>query len=196
VDLRGAFALPQDVTRPDLERGDASFDVRHRVTALGVWRVPAFGKPKVFEGWRLALVTELQAGQPFTVNTVLDRNQDGNLTDRLDSIAGIAADEGSVRRLRLAPGTSALGLVAPRTKAGRVGRNTFRAAGLATVDAALARDVELGRARLELRLEGFNLFNRTHFGVPVRALESPGFGTSYDLEVDPRSFRLGVKLHF
>ena len=31
----------------------------------------------------------VDAGQPFTVNSIFDVNQDGNLTDRLDSTTGL-----------------------------------------------------------------------------------------------------------
>ena len=50
-------------------------------------------------------------------------------------------------------------------------RNSFRAPGIETVDVALNKDFRFGdRHRLEFRTEVFNLFNRTHFGIPIHQL--------------------------
>lgn len=51
----------------------------------------------------------------------------------------------------------------------RIGnRNAFRAPGIENVDMALNKNFRFGdRQRLEFRTEIFNLFNRTHFGIPI-----------------------------
>ena len=78
-----------------------------------------------------------------------------------------------------------------------MGRNSFRAQGIATVDLALSRSFSLAEeTTFDARLEVFNLFNRTHFGIPVRILESPGLGQSFDTQVRSRSIRLALKLSF
>jgi hypothetical protein len=185
-DARGFYSLPQDAGRIDQERASANFDVRHRVSGFTVWT------PR---NWQVALVTEFQTGQPFTVNTAQDRNGDGNLTDRLNSTAGLDVHSGEAQRIVLSPGTTALSLVAPRRQDGRVGRNTFRTDGIATVDVAISRRFNVGNSALDLRLETFNLFNQTSYGIPVRILESPGFGRAYDLQINPRTIRIGFKVN-
>ena len=153
-DTRAFFALPEDNAKPERDRASANFDVRHRVTGFLTWNG--------FRNWEFALTGEFQTGQPYTINTVVDNNGDGNLTDR--------------------PG---------------IGRNTARAAGIATVDAAVGRRLRFGSNwNILLRAEAFNLFNHANPGVPVRILESPGFGTSFDTQVDPRSLRLVAKVSF
>ena len=153
-EARGFFALPEDSTKPGTDRSSANFDVRHRVTGFLTW--------SGFRHWKVALTGEFQTGQPYTLNTVVDRNGDGNLTDR----AG-------------------------------VGRNTSRAAGIRTVDAAITRSFSLGGSRiLDARIEVFNVLNHTNLGIPVRILESPGFGTTFDTQVAARSVRLAAKLTF
>jgi hypothetical protein len=184
-DARGFYSLPQDGARLDQERASANFDVRHRVSGFAVWT------PRQ---WRLAVVTEFQAGQPFTVNTAMDRNGDGNLTDRLTSTAGLSIHSGEAHKIVLSPGASTLSLVAPRLRNGAVGRNSFRTDGIATVDLAASRRFEVGNSALELRLETFNLFNTTSYGIPIRILESPGFGHAYDLQVNPRTVRISFKV--
>jgi hypothetical protein len=85
-DGRGFFALPQDGNRQDLERASASFDARHRVTGSLVWQLPAMSVFSFLSGWNAAAITEFQTGQPYTVNTAIDRNHDGNLSDRPNGI--------------------------------------------------------------------------------------------------------------
>jgi len=194
-DGRGFFSLPQDVSDPGLERASAGFDARHRLVSMACWDLPAF---RITRGWRLAVTAEFQSGQPYTVNTALDRNGDGNLTDRPDTLLGIDVYPGSPDPLRLDSTLAPLQLLAPSPgQNGRVARNAFRAAGIATVDLAISRTLPLaGETRLDMRAEIFNLFNRTHFGIPIRILESPGFGRVFDTQVPAREVRLSAKFSF
>jgi hypothetical protein len=182
----------------DLERASANFDVRHRLTSFAVWDVPALWGRAALRGWKLAAVAEFQTGQPFTVNTAVDRNGDGNLTDRPDSLQGITVHPGTPYPIRLNPATGALALLAPdRGRHGRVPRNSFRADGMSILDIAVDRRFYLaGERTLHLRADILNLFNGTSFGVPVRILESPAFGRAYDTQADPRTVRLSVSLAF
>src|SRR5262249_20692461 len=143
---------PQDSFNRRAERGDANFDVRHRFVYSFIWDLPIFGKSKLLGGWQMASIGTFQTGQPYSVLAAIDVNQDGNLTDRV------------------APGTTS------PLQAG-ASRNLFRAPGIATVDLAATKAFKFSdRHRLEFRSEFFNLFNRTHFGIPVHQLFFGGFG--------------------
>lgn len=190
---RGAPSLPQLSGRSDLEWGHAGFDVRHRSAGYFLWQ-PEWHRAK---GWSLGGKLEVQSGQPFTVNTSLDRNLDGNLSDRPDRIAGIESVAEGSRRLALAAGLSPLDLLAPRGVAGASARNAFRTDGLLLLDLALARRFMIReQVELELKTEIFNLLNRHSYGVPIRILESPGFGSAYDLQQEPRAMRILMRLAF
>jgi hypothetical protein len=215
-DGRGFYALPQDSTQLRLERASANFDARQRFTWLFVWDLPGIQNNAVLRNWKWAAVGEFQNGQPFTVNTALDQNGDGNLTDRLDSMNGLTVKHGDPQLIRLDPAIPlSPTVVVPRASGGfqvdcrkerlvacpgengRVGRNTFRADGIASIDTALWRTFKINeRTGLDVRAEAFNVFNRTHFGIPVRILESPGFGHAFDTQTSPRSIRIAVKLSF
>ncbi len=82
-------------------------------------------------------------------------------------------------------------LLASIGRDGVIGRNSFRGPDLFTTDVALNKNwATRGSQRLQLRIEIFNLTNRTNFArieifnltnrtnfaLPVRALEAPGFG--------------------
>ena len=195
-DGRGFFAFPQNSVDLESEWAGASFDARHRSTFLLAWEPYA----RFSRGWlrdlQLAVVGEFQTGQPYTLNTRFDQNRDGNLTDRLDSLNGVVQGEGS-QPLRLSSGADLSELLAGPGQNGRVGRNTHRADGLSTVDIALTRTFAVGdHFRIGARLEVFNLFNSTSFGIPVRIVDSPAFGRSFDTQTGARSIRLGFKAEF
>src|SRR5205814_8924191 len=142
------------INRTDLERASSSFDVRYRIAGYAIWDIPAVTSHKAFRGWRLASTTEFQTGQPFTVNTVVDRNLDGNLTDRLNRTDGFQFASHTARPIQIKSGVSALDLIAPARNQGLVGRNTFRADGIASIDLAVTRKVALSETKsLDFRVE-------------------------------------------
>jgi hypothetical protein len=63
-----------------------------------------------------------------------------------------------------------------------------------TFDFALTKQVALaGEARVQLRLEAFNLFNRVNYTAPSGNRSTAAFGTITST-YDPRQMQLGVKL--
>ena len=136
-----------------------------------------------------------QTGQPFTVNTGLDVNMDGNLTDRLNTLNGLNVFND--RRVKLQLATTTVNLLAPLGSNGRIGRNTFRSSGIAKTDLAVIKNFQLGGSHfIVFRAEAFNLWNRTHFGVPVRILEAPSFGQADDTQIGPRQVQFALKYVF
>jgi Carboxypeptidase regulatory-like domain len=202
-DLAGAFVLPQDDRNLSLEHGSANFDIRHRFTLSAIGNLPFLnrfndsdGATRVLlGGWQFGLLQTLQTGQPFTVNTSFDINLDGNLTDRIDTLVGLNLVDSRQQKLQLT--TNPVNLVAQLGSNGRIGRNTFRASGVAKTDFSLIKNFRLsGEQNLVFRAEAFNLFNRTHFAIPVRILEAPGFGNSVDTLFTPRQIQFALKYVF
>jgi outer membrane receptor protein involved in Fe transport len=61
-----------DPFRPGLDRGNADFDIRHRVVLSAVWEPPIYKnaggvKGRVLGGWSFAPIFEARTGTPFTV---------------------------------------------------------------------------------------------------------------------------------
>jgi hypothetical protein len=195
-DSAGSFALPQNSIALS-ERGSSSFDIRLRTVAHFVWDVP-FGKQTLLGGWRLSGILTAQSGPPYTVNSAVDVNRDGNLTDRLNSTSGLLFGSADRRTLlQLAPGTNPVNLLAPDGSDGALGRNTFRAPGALTLDLSLMKTFALAeRHQISIRAEAFNVFNRANFGIPVRILESPGFGTSVSTTTPARIIQFALKYSF
>jgi hypothetical protein len=79
---------------------------------------------------------------------------------------------------------------------GTLGRNAFRGPGLANVDLALFKNVEITEAmRLQFRTEIFNAFNRVNLFIPVGNMGSPNFGRSTGA-FPARQIQLGLKFIF
>jgi hypothetical protein len=121
---------------------------------------------------------------------------DGNLTDRIDTTEGIVVTGDRARPLRLATEDFA-SLRAPTGRDGRVGRNTFRAGSILDLNLAVTKTVRLDDGQsLVLRTEVFNFINRANYGVPVRFLESPGFGQATNTVTPGRRVQFQLKYSF
>jgi hypothetical protein len=86
-DLAGAFALPQNSLTQAGERGPASFDVRHRFAYNFIYTLPDFcsrcrAVRAVLHEMEISGTGQLQSGQPFTINSVIDVNRDASLSLR------------------------------------------------------------------------------------------------------------------
>jgi hypothetical protein len=99
---------------------------------------------------------------------------------------------------------------------GNLGRNAIRGLGLAQVDAAIERTFLVTEATtLRVRLQSYNVTNRSAFADPVRVLSSPLFGQSVSMTSlmlgtgrptsgispafqpgGPRTFEVSVSLRF
>ncbi len=193
-DLAGSSALPQNSQNLRQERSSASFDVRHRVAASAIWDLPWLKANPVLGKWRLASIVTAQTGQPFSIFAPFDMNLDGNLTDRLNGRGGFTEIRSGPDQFRF---DNPLNQLAPIGQPGAEGRNTFRSRGLATMDLAVSKQFRVTeRHILECRGEFFNLFNRTHFGMPVNQVDFPGFGGSTSTRVPARVIQLGLRVSF
>ena len=80
---------------------------------------------------------------------------------------------------------------------GAVGRNTVRADGIVNWDMALNKRFRFTETQnLEFRTEVFNLLNRTNFGIPIRTLFNPGFGSSVETALQNRIIQFELKYSF
>jgi hypothetical protein len=165
---------------PNLERGRANSDIRHRFVMAGLWQIDyarslqtPFARA-LLRGYEFSLITQVQSGRPYTVNAGNDPNNDGNSrTDRPPY----------------------------------AGRNTIDGPGFASVDIRFARDISIWeRARLRLMFEAFNLTNRANYSNILTAqynynaatrVFTPAAGyLSPTATFDPRILQLSAKFTF
>ena len=182
-----------------LEKGDALFDVRHRLVLSFTSGLPTprrFGGvvEHLAGGWQLNGIVQWQTGFPLTV---VDPSTDIRyLTNRPDQMCDPNANapqtveewfDTSCFVRRALPNTA---------EPGTTPRNSVRGPGFARTDLSVFKNVTVtGEHRLQFRVEGFNLFNQTRFGQPGNQIGTPTFGriTSAD---DGRIVQLAVKYSF
>jgi hypothetical protein len=185
--------LPQDVRNMEAERALASFDHRHRLIGSVTWALPQIGGA-FGANWRINAIVNLQSGAPFTVNLGTDRANIGSGPAQRPDVNGDPNANGAGTAAQWF-NTDVFSLPAPFTF-GNSGRNTVRAPGYADVDLGVQKDLLLaGGARLELRWEIFNLFNRVNLDVPNRIFGTPNFGRIFSAQ-PARQMQFGIKIVF
>lgn len=200
--IAGAPVIAQDSFNLRAERGDANFDIRQRFVASVLWDLPFYrhsssGVGRLFKNWQIASIFQMNTGQPFTLNLPVDANFDGNLTDRPSTTNGlIFLTAHGPRRIVLASGKQLTDFFTFGTN-GAVGRNTARGDNFIDLDLSVSRTFRFGETKgLTFRVEFFNTLNRANFGLPVRVMGAPGFGSAVDTVVPARTIVLVLKSAF
>jgi hypothetical protein len=176
----------QDSLNPQGDYGLSDFDVRNRFVISSVYELPFKGN-RLYEGWRLSGIVQLQSGSPLNVTTGLT-NLTGAGTLRPDILAApvivntYRADGGvqwfqpnsqSVCDLRaghFCPAGAQFEI--PATAAGifhfgDMQRNSITGPDFRNLDLSLAKTTRITeRVRVEFRADAFDLFNHPNFGNP------------------------------
>jgi hypothetical protein len=199
----GDANFPQNSLDPGAERGRSAFDVRHRVSLSLAYELPFGGLvsagwlARVLSDWEIHAVLTGQSGRPFTValHPDIDNSNTGrsNLGFGYNDRPDVTGDPSLKERDENAWfNTAAFSRPAFGTF-GNSGRNTVEAPGYRNANLALVKYVRVAdTARLQLRLEAFNVFNRVNFDQPDPFLGSPAFGRILSAQ-SPRRFQLGIK---
>ena len=204
----GDANFPMDSNDPEAEWARSNFDVRHRLTMAGVWELP-FGPDRrwfnsgllgtCLGNWDMYAVFTGHTGRPFTVAVHPDfdvsntgrANLGFGANDRPD-LAGDPEAGGGRPEQWFNPAAYAL----PQFGTfGDVGRNTLEGPGYKNLNLAFTRVVGLSRGDLQVRLEVYNVFNWTNFGLPDTFLGSPTVGQILSAGV-PRRFQVGVRWRY
>ena len=201
----GEAVFPQNVQCRACDRASSDQDVRQVFNANWVWEIPLHSK--LLSNWELSGVASARSGLP--VNVTVDRGTgdlvDGyNTNQRPNLVSGVSV----VPSAGPTPGrwiNAAAFAVPAKGLWGNAGRNLVRAPGAWQADAALSRQFSLReRTRLQVRVEGFNLFNRAQYGAPAANISaSSTFGRITTLVNNgpvgsgtPRQLQLALRLSF
>ncbi|MGA3335079.1 MAG: hypothetical protein ABSC62_13050 [Terracidiphilus sp.] len=175
-----------------LNYGSSDFDARQRLAATYVYSLPAVGFLKdntilreTLSGWGLSGITALQTGFPIGISTGSDRS--------------LWCDSGSKFGCADNPNTSSFNIARynPRSTSthqyfdttpfsiepigtfGNTGRNFFHGPGFNYTNLSITKNFPLtpdGARYVQLRMEGFNVFNHANFAPPSGIFQSPTFG--------------------
>ncbi|MGZ4780112.1 MAG: outer membrane beta-barrel protein, partial [Thermoanaerobaculia bacterium] len=149
----------------NLDKGPADYDARHRFTFAGTYAIPFMRENPYIGGWNVNAVYTFQTGTPFTVyagSLRADQNGDPNNGPK-------TVDKWFNTNVFTAPPAGALQGTAPRNSVRGPGTNTF--------DLSLFKTFQLANAgNLELRVEGFNVFNKPQYNLPNQIVGDTNFG--------------------
>lgn len=192
-------------------RGAADNDHRQRFVTSFVWNLPDPGKASgskplsaIFGGWQVSGIVTLQSGRPFTINSSGDRTagaaRGGGGDARADLVGNLFLSNDRSRGERIARyfNTDAVAQARPGTF-GNLGRGVLAGPGYANTDFSVSRSFPLKfqeSARLLLRSEFFNLFNRPQLGLPEGTIGRATFGKITTTDADARILQFSLKLEF
>jgi outer membrane receptor protein involved in Fe transport len=162
-------ALPQDSTNFKADYGQSDFDTRQTLVGEVSYEIPGGSKFKaVTNGWQLNSVWAFHSGLPFTIlsNDQTDNTGEGN--QRANQIisnpyAGFKKQAVGANWLNPAAFVDPAG-----GTWGTTHRNAFVAPGFGDFDFSIFKNTKIGeRVNTQLRVEFYNLFNRTNFAPPL-----------------------------
>lgn len=196
----GDANFPQNSLDPGAERGRSSFDVRQRLSIGLTYELPFSGNVWL-DDWQVQAIGTIQTGRPFTVavHPDIDASNTGrsnlgfgyNDRPNVSGNPNLPVDERTAERWF---NTAAFTMPAFGTF-GNAERNIGDGPGYKNLNLAIVKLVPLGDARLQLRLETFNLFNFDNYDLPDSFLGSPTFGQILSAG-PPRRVQFGVRAIF
>jgi hypothetical protein len=176
---RNSVNLPTDQYNLRADWGPADNDARHNFVGTGQVTLP-------FE-IQFAAILQLHSAFPFNVISGRDTNNDSRLGDRPDpAINGPYPTNGVLTYGRFS---------IPVNRPGTLPRNAFRGPDLQSLDVRLSKVVPMGKRRVELLAEGFNITNYVNFNGYNGTITSRFFGLP-QLAMNPRQIQLGARFDF
>ena len=200
---------PQNDLRPDLERGNSTFDQRHRFVFSGIYQSGKAGAGawgKFFSNWTLAPIIEFSSGRPFNVLTGTDQNFNfSTSTDRPNAVAPSTptnacgfptvpskASPTGAFQIPCFIDSNPLDGVFTGSLDGNLGRNAGTRPMTVFTDMRVAKSIGLGeRMRMEGIVDMFNFINRFNVADVNSLYTSAGTPTA---AFDPRQFQFGLRL--
>jgi hypothetical protein len=210
----GNFPAPQDYYNLDADFGLSPYHQPYNSTTSFVWALPfgrghqwaseiSRGLDLLVGGWQVAGISTVYAGEPvtfrynpapaFQVSGIVQdfrgaNNYRPNVTGDPYASGGAQTITNWFNRDNVTIPTD------PSQPFGNAARNSVRGPLFWQVDLAASKQVSLtADARIELRIEAFNLLNRTNFRAPDGNRSNGSFGTITQT-FDARQMQLGVKL--
>jgi hypothetical protein len=202
---RTYIMMPQDTNDVNAEYASSDFDARHRVVVSEIYELP-FGRNKrwlqsgpvsaVLGNWAIASIWTLQSGFPYTIYDGSDPClRAGNWTPSCRP--NLVGDPNAGAKTASQWFNTAAFQKAPIGQSGSAPRNSVRGPGMINTDLSFIKRLLFGDNKaVEIRVEGFNLFNRVNLGVPVTDYSSSSFGRIQSTATGAREFQFGLKFRF
>lgn len=211
----GNFPAPQDFYNMDAEEGLSGYHQPWNNTTSVVWSLPV-GRDRrwladlpgwadvLVGGWQVAGISTFTAGEAVTFTYVptaqvqvsgIQQDFRGANNYRPNVVGDPYGDRNSITNYF---SRDAVQIPTGPNPFGNAERNSVRGPDFWQVDLALSKNVRVpvgSNTQLQLRVEAFNLLNRTNFRAPVGNRSAVNFGTITST-YDARQLQLAVKLNF
>lgn len=187
------------------ERGDSSFDARHRFVANAIYDIPLRFDNKLLDkllgNWTVSGIYQVQSGYPFSVFANGVDTQGTGMSSRAtynvrsDRLASTLTPDNS--RIYTGPDRSLFNgelcnnndptdplsvsgcTILGDPVQGNVGRGAFRGPKFSKVDMSLIKRFPINeRMKFTIRADFFNLFNVVNLNTPISDVTDPNFGVS------------------
>ena len=164
-------------------RGLSSFDIPRTFTLSSLYALPSLSGQNsltrfVLGGWMLGGIVSYHDGLPYTPLYSGDPSNTGtpSYADVVPGCNPALSHQTPQKWFNTACFASPPG--PPIYRRGDAGRNILRGDFYKNFDTAVYKNFRLGdQKRLEMRFEGFNVFNQHSFGFPNATVNSPAYGT-------------------
>jgi hypothetical protein len=195
----GASGSYMDAYHRELDWARSAGDVPHHFVLTALYEVRPFTHNRYLNAavanWRVGVLQTIQSGAPFTVVTTANTTNAflaGPLRPDLVGDPELPSDE---RTLSHWFNTAAFVNPAAFTF-GNSPRSVLRGPNVITTDLTLEKTIGLFRqTRLDVRVEAYNLLNRTNFNIPGFTLGAADFGVISSAR-PPRTLQLGARFLF
>lgn len=181
----GFYTAPQNSFNLQGDKGNANLDIRNHFSAYLSYAIPTLkaGPKALTGGWELNSILKFQGGEPINIVSGADNSGTTEYQDRAQ-ISGPALNSNrSVQSHSFAQYLNYNSFSVPALGTyGNLNRNSIYGPGFGDVDLSLLKNIPIykERIRAQLRVEMFNILNRTNLAQPNTNYSSgPGsFGTS------------------
>lgn len=181
-----------------LERGLSFANVPRRFSAVVVYNVPAMPVLRpILSHWNLSGVITLQDGTPLNPFYIATDFANTGTPNRPNVVPGQSVSlPSSQRSVDHWFNTNAFSDPAPFTF-GNAGRDIIPGPGNEVIDVSLARSFSIKeRAKLQFRVEAFNLFNHPNYGIPGPYPDLGPFFARILSTGAPRRLEFGTRFDF
>jgi hypothetical protein len=193
----------RNVFNPRLSKGGSLFDIRNRIVFSAIYDLPlGAGKrylsskgvaSSVLGNWQLNTIMSLQSGFPYYVSASGDACNCGGSSQTANQVGD---PRSGFPQSRLEWFNTAAFAQPVIGTFGTGGRNILSGPWQDTVSLSLFKIVPIKEnARLQIRGEFFNLFNRVNFGLPGSTVGTPTYGVITSA-ADARVIQIALRVVF
>ncbi len=173
------------------DRGLSDFDAQNRFVLSALYDLPFRGN-RFVEGWEIALIEQIQSGNPInfhTTNSTLT-GLSGTVRPNVTGPVSIGYSPATNSNATFVQYVQNPGVFVNQGNAfGNLGRNVIIGPGFSNLDFALVKNTKITeRLTWQLRADAFDLLNQANFGQPNSTLGSSTFGLISNTRVPPGDF--------